>query len=624
MARIPEEIRKVERPPNTVVIPAAKDGRYPVREKIREGNAFKNGRIVGYISGDRFEFKEYGVHYLDRFESVLRYPISTQSFRKVIEEGMEYVDKTMLISQIIDRGTGCVHIYTRPTRFGKSLNLDMLGCFFDINDRGKEDLFRGLDIEYHPLYYRYAAEKNSYPVIRLNMRSISTEDRGSLLSSLRYIVANAYIDAEDLILGNEKCARYEQRILTFIDQSSSDESLLTSISELSTYLFKSTGKASVILMDEYDAFIQGMIGADPERFESIVSILANFMISTFKDNRYLSYGVITGIMRMSQTGIISGLNNAIVHDIFDRESAEYFGYTEDEVGFLLRRASKNPNFDSTAAMDSIRRMYDGYEFGGAGIYNPRSINMFLDYGDLKNPKSYWEQRSDNPILNRLLDSAPESVQNGIADMIEGRSTDAVITPSTLYSDLGGGDRDGSRLLSVLVMTGYLKASVLETLESGYRCLVSLPNGETRHAYDHLLERVRDMRGGYSGRLVQAIADRDADLCGRILNFNLGRNSIRDRWGHDDCKKWLLALLLSEGADASSEREAGNGYPDITVKLRDRSAFVEITTSDETGNYNLERLAEMSVCKAEERRYASGKDVVMAVGWDRKYVSVLFP
>lgn len=499
MARIPEEIRKVERPPNTVVIPAAKDGRYPVREKIREGKAFKNGRIVGYITGDRFEFKEYGVHYLDRFESVLKYPVSSQSFRTIIENGMEYVDKTMLISDIIDDGLGGVHLYSRPNRFGKSLNLDMIGCFFDIRDKGKDDLFKGLEIESFPYYSRYAEQKNAYPVIRLNMCSISTEDEKSMFSSLRSIVANAYMDAKDYLVSDDECVGIDHNVRMFIEKRSSDEDLITSIRELAFYLYKSTGKGSVILMDEYDSFLQGLIGADPEKYKTIVSPLEMFVVSTFKDNRYLSYGVITGVMRVSPIGMVSGLDNAVMHDIFDRKSAKRFGYTENEVGMLLRRASKNSNFDSTEAMRSIKRMYDGYEFGGVGIYNPLSINLFLANGDLKDPRPYWDQSYDNQLLDSLLDSVQESVQEEIAGMVKGWSKEAIICPATLYGDLRGDERDGSRLLSLLVTTGYLKASALETLPVSYRCIVSLPNEEVRYAFDKFLDRMNARVGSVYGQ-----------------------------------------------------------------------------------------------------------------------------
>jgi hypothetical protein len=247
--------------------------------------------------------------------------------------------------------------------------------------------------------------------------------------------------------------------------------------------------------------------------------------------------------------------------------------------------------------------------------------MHLASGDLSNPKAYWEQRSDNDILNGLLDSAPAGIQNEISNLIEsGSGVTKRIWPSTLFSDLSKDDKECSRLYSYLVMTGYLRAEVRASEEVCYICSVLLPNRETKHAYDHLLSRVRSMHDRMAGRLGSLMTGLDSEGCTELLNFHLGRNSVRDPWGHDDCKKWLLSLMLNEGLDAYSERESGNGYPDITVRS-EPAVFVEITTSDEARNSDLDRLAEMSLAKATERRY-SQNGIIMAIGWDRKFVRVM--
>lgn len=547
-----------------------------------------------------------------------------ENFEYMILDDAAYVDKSMLIAYLLSNGLGSVHVFTRPTRFGKSLNLDMLDNYFNICYAGGPDLFKGLEISRH---VEFSEHRNAYPVIRLNMKGIRVDSEEDVFESLKGVVVNSFMRLKrtlDQSLLDDDTRRV---IDHFAYGSPTKTEVLNSILRISLHLETIFGKAPIILMDEYDKFIQRI--GDPKILESCSNILSDFMETTFKTNESRSLCVIMGVMTLSQTGLLSSLNNPLVHDLFDAETAGFFGYTEDEVKFLLEECVDD-DVSREKASTRIREAYDGYVFGGLEIYNPRSVNMYIRSRDYDStPLSYFDTKRDIKPLNDLLFNSPDYIQNEIAALreMEGSFVVKDVYPATIYADLMEDDDECNRLYSYLVMTGYMRAEVIQRLPKTYVCRLSMPSMEARMAYDSLLERVRSMRRQKSSSLLDRMYSRDAESVTEILNFMFRSNSIRDSWSHDECKMYLKDLLFHSGADAFVERELGNGYPDISIASSEHvpAVHIEITTVQEARTTDLETACGLGLRKIIDRGYSDSDPgaVFMSIGWDRKRCLVRF-
>ena len=383
------------------------------------------------------------------------------------------------------------------------------------------------------------------------------------------------------------------------------------------------GAKPVVLMDEYDAFLQDMGRVPPERFNEVIKALSRFMVATFKSNMDFTVGVVTGILRLSQTGMLSGLNNPNMHDIFDEGTGGFFGYTENEVEGLIRGYVPDP-FRSKA-MAYVREIYDGYLFGGTEVYNPRSVNMYLAGGrfDVRS-KEYWEQSRRNQLLDSLLSSVSESVQDRIAGLAaeKDREMSASIEASAVYQDLYCNPSE-TALVSCLVTSGYLKARPVDEVgTSAFECMVSVPSLEMAHAYDGLMSRAR-ARKVKGDSFLDALYSCDSTRATEEFNRHLSSMSVRDGWGHDRCKQHLADYFSSRMLDAKTEAETGNGYADVFVggdrSNRAPDVCIEITTSEETGTGDLARIEQVCWDKFANRMYCSDRPdaLLVAFAWDRK-------
>jgi len=404
-----------------------------------------------------------------------------------------------------------------------------------------------------------------------------------------------------------------------------------SIKDLSRSLFshlvdrdsKKVGTKPVILMDEYDAFMQKMGKVPPEEFDSISKILSDFIVATFKENTSLSLGVMTGVMTLSRTGILSGLNNAAVHTLFDEGSAGFFGYSEDDVGRLLEIYAPEGS-DRSRMMKTVKDTYDGYVFGGKEAYNPRSLNLYLSAGRFDSPPpDYWGGVRDNSFLNALIGATPEDLQESIALLTadRGRVKKLEISQTAVYQDLYDSPTE-SNLCSCLVSMGYLRARPLEERSglSPVMCEVSLPNKEFQSAYGELIEKVRSKHLARDGFL-RALYSEDGERATGEFERHLARMSVRDGWDHDRCKQHLVDYLSSRLLDARAEAETGNGFADVLVEGdRDRPCVcIEVTTSDEARTKDLDAVLDCCWRKFRERGYCRDRPtcLLVAFAWDRK-------
>jgi len=564
--------------------------------------------------------------------------IGNETFDEIRRSDSLYVDKTGLLIDMCDGILGLkrnVHIYTRPTRFGKTLNLSMIDRFFNVAYAGQDDVFKGLEISEH---CEFDVLKNRYPVIRLDMSYLTPDSKESLYESIKVMLSVAFQAIVD-VYGDgwmsDSTAGFFSRVGRL---QLSDSMAIASISNLSSVLMNELKDRNdvpvktkpVIIVDEYDSFIQEIGKVSDEQFNEITMVITKFMRGVLKSNLNYTLGVITGIHTLSQTGIISGLNNAVIHNIFDEGSGRFFGYTEDDIRDIVQRYLPD-DLDKDRILADIKDMYDGYVFGGQEIYNPRSVNMYLNSGRFGSPPGeYWERTCTNNLIDSLLLSVPEQLQDEIADLTleSGKTKRIEIIPSTIYQDLVINKPSTSMVYSYLAVTGYLKARALNGYhdETAVLCDVSLPSKEIRKAYESLIIKVRSRR--ITGNpFFDCLLRFDAEGATKAFNELQFGMSVTDSWTHDECKKDLVRYLRGKGFDARAERSAGNGRPDIIVYKEAKSEFpnmyIEITTSDEIQTTDLDRLLDECWKKFTERSYIEEdrNGMFIAFAWDRRFCRI---
>ena len=560
------------------------------------------------------------------------------SFNSIRLSDALYVDKTGLLVVLckdLSSKKRNVHVCTRPTRFGKTMNLSMIDRFFNVRYQGEKDVFEGLEISGHHEYDQF---KNRYPVIQLDMRLVSAKSDDSVYGGLTEVIRTAYDDFYGLYGGEWMSERTERRFRKYMDDDLNPSEISSAILHLSKLLHDELkddsgtriSRKPVILIDEYDHFLQGMGGKSQDEFDSIRDILSDFITISLKSNKDYSFGVMTGILTLSQTGMISGLNNPVIHNIFDEETGRFFGYTEDEVRNLVDMYVPE-GIDKAKVLRDIKSMYDGYVFGGVEIYNPRSVNMYLADGVFDGPPGeYWERSRRNTFLDDLLLNSPESVQDRIATLVleKGRTEEVSIFPSTVYQDVYNDRSSEDLLYSCLAVTGYLKAVPVSKSHGLVKipCTVSLPSREVEHAYNNLIGTIRSRRIR-GDRFFQCLLSYDSEGATEAFNERLKGLSTRDSWDHDRCKHNLYDYLIANGFVTRTEVPLGNGIIDVSVQ-GDRDSgipdiHIEVTTADEAGCRDLDGILEACWRKFDERRYVDGDPhgMFVAFAWDRRFCRI---
>ena len=336
-----------------------------------------------------------------------RLAIGIDDFRKIIKEDCYYVDKTKFIEAILEDASN-VKLFTRPRRFGKTLNMSMLKYFFDVRESEENrELFNGLDIEKS----KYIDEQGKYPTILISLKSIKYETWEESLEQLKSLVSNLYNEFEYI----RKCLN-ESEIELFNDIWFKKENgeYANSLKNLTSFLYKYYKKEVVLLIDEYD--IPLITAHKYGYYNEIINFYKIFLGEALKTNQYLKMGVLTGIIRVIKTGIFSDLNNLKVYSILEKKYSEFFGFTEEEVKKALQY------FNIEEELTNVKYWYDGYKFGNSELYNPWSIINFLDGRELKN---YWVGTSENFLIKNILENST-SRTNEILDKLSEYDIDTIV------------------------------------------------------------------------------------------------------------------------------------------------------------------------------------------------------
>lgn len=487
-------------------------------------------------------------------------PIGIDNFKKIRDLDAYYVDKTGLIIDMVSRPATEVFLFTRPRRFGKSMNMSMLDAFFAIDYDGVK-WFDGLKVMSDS---KCRGIMNSYPVISLSLNGLNAKDYEEFISDLKSImqdVCNRY----SYLVNWKTDSNSRKRFIDLMDGTASDSELKRSLRTLSSALHEYHETKAIILIDECDKVINGSYGIDDH--ERILDFMRDFLSNGLKGNDSLEFGVMTGVMQIAKESIFSGLNNLCTNNIFSRDFDEEFGFTENEVAEILSYYGHSERFDE------VKEWYDGYRFGDADIYNPWSIFNYVRNGF--ETDSYW-LNGGNPalILESMNLNGPNAVK-AISDLYNNGKMTVGLDRSLTLAELDS----MNGLLSLMTGSGYLKAV---PAENGLYTL-SLVNKEVRNG---LLGQLANGCGRslQMNKISEALIDGRPDDVRRYFENSLG-SQLDSKLAKDEryYQAFMLGLLncLTSEYYVKSEYRGGNGYADIAVIPRNgKGPFVIIELKDE--------------------------------------------
>ena len=540
--------------------------------------------------------------------NTLKLPVGIDDFRKLRESHFYYVDKTRLIEQLLLNWSE-VTLFTRPRRFGKTLNMSMLKSFFDIGT--DKALYDGLYISGNKeLCDEYMGK---FPVIFLSLKSVEGLTYDEAFEAFVRIMGKE-VTRLSFLADSDKLTQIEQeqyKGLTIMKNGRlvfDKEKLISSLQLLSQLLYKHYGKKVVILIDEYDvpldkAFQNGY-------YKEMVSLIRGLFGQALKTNEFLQFAVLTGCLRISKESIFTGLNNFKVMSITDSRFDEQFGFTDTEVKKLLSDYGMDSHFDE------VKEWYDGYHFGKADVYCPWDVINHVDHlrddSDAK-PQTYWINSSGNSLVRRLINRADSSTKDEIERLIAGEAIEKVIRLDLTYDEI---DNTIDNIWSVLFTTGYLtKIGEVKLPDSeSYAYKLVIPNKEVREVFvlqiQEWFKAVVANDNDTMKLLSKAILDKDETIIARQLNIVMGRMiSILDTKAPDDMKEnfyhgLLLGLLRGSNPDwlIKSNRESGDGFSDILIKPENPDLGIVIEVKYAKEFKGLDAACDAAMAQIKQKRY----------------------
>lgn len=510
-----------------------------------------------------------------------------------------YVDKTLLIKEFLDRRP-LVSLFTRPRRFGKTLNMDMLRVFFEISDEDTSRYFA--DKAIWNCGEEYRTYQGKYPVIFLTFKDVKFDTWEATIDKIRGLLQEEYGRHQELI-DSDKLSQYEKIYFTKILDSSANEVELTfALERLSKMLAVHYGKAPIIIIDEYDTPIQE--GYSKDFYDEIIGFMRNFFSGAFKDNKNLSYGFLTGILRIAQESIFSGLNNLSVNTVMDEEYDSFFGFTSDEVKKMLEY------YGMSKKESELKDWYDGYLFGSEEIYNPWSVINYISRGGI--PQAYWVNTGKNEILEDLLKVATDDITERLYALLHGERIIARIDQNVVYSSL---TEEPANIYSLLLVAGYLKAPKKELQADGsYLCEVSIPNREIAAVYkseilSHFLQ-VGVITRNTANKIAESLYANDyKKLQNAVAEYMDKSISFYDGGAEGFYHGLMLGLiaLMDNQYKIKSNRESGDGRYDICLIPREEKypgIIMELKWKEKLSEAALVSLAEEALVQIDELRYDS--------------------
>ena len=532
-------------------------------------------------------------------------PIGIENFGEFSTEGFYYVDKTPFIKELL-QNWGKVNLFTRPRRFGKSLNMSMLKNFFEIGNI--PELFAGLKImEEKELCEKYMGK---FPVISISLKSVDGLKYEAAVAALRRVIGNEACRF-DFLAESERLGQNDKGLYSGLADVKDGKFLMTddlltdSLQTLSQLLEKHYGQKVILLLDEYDVPLDKAFQGG--YYDEMVSLIRNLLGNALKTNDSLYFAVLTGCLRISKESIFTGLNNLKVHTISDVRYDEYFGFTNADVDQLLEF------YGLSSYKNMIRDWYDGYRFGDTDVYCPWDVINYCDEllaAPNTPPKNYWANTSGNDLVRRMLKNASLTTKNEVEELLNGGQITKRIKQELTYREI---DDSIEHVWSVLYATGYLTGKHAEQEDADIFQLW-IPNGEIRKLFYELVEDwFREVTRSDTARISRfcgAFPAGDTDTIQEMLSDYLWDSiSVRDTAVRRNMKEnfyhgMLLGLLQSQDSWlVKSNAETGEGYSDISIQTPERVGIViELKYADDG---NLETACKAALRQIEEKKYAHG-------------------
>jgi hypothetical protein len=550
---------------------------------------------------------------------IKKLPVGVSDFKEIVTGEYCYVDKTLFIKEIIDKGDK-VLIIPRPRRFGKTLNLSMLKYFYDCcppegtpkagprsaangTDRTSavKKLFDSFNI--CKAGKQYVDKMGKFPVIFLSFRTIKELDWETCWSKIKQLIQEEYLKHDYLINSSKLKSQEKDYFKKIIDRKGNKGDYENSLEKLLIFLSRHYGTRSVILIDEYDAPVHA--GFNHDYYDEIINFMRNFLCGGLKDtDQYLEKSVLTGIMRIARESIFSGLNNPGVYTLLSKEFDDKFGFTEQEVKTLLA------DFRVSDMGEQVQKWYDGYRFGKQVIYNPWSIINFLG-SEEKGFKPYWINTSDNKIVESLLSKGGKELKEELEQLIRGETIEKIVEENIVLKDI---DSDEDSLWSFLLMGGYLKQTskrMDEVMEKTYYSL-SIPNKEVRSTYTRIVRRYfsTKIENKKLEIMLKALIEGDVGLFEKMLRkVVLAVFSYHDFGGEPEKVYHALVagllIWISNTHEIKSNRESGYGRYDIMILPKDINQVgyvIEFKAVDLEDNETIEIAVEAALKQIEEKKY----------------------
>lgn len=550
----------------------------------------KNGELPGAIKeGRKWLIPDETIH-MNHFAKNKSLPIGVSDF-KLATTGYYYVDKTLMIRDFLDKKP-MVSLFTRPRRFGKTLNMDMLRVFFEKTNEDTSVYFKDKQIWQCGDYY--TKHQGQYPVIFLTFKDVKSMTWEETFQKIRRLISLEFIRHNELETSSVLTAYEKEQYHLLAGDSGDEVDCQMGLQLLSLLLHKHYGRECIIIIDEYDTPIQQ--GHTCNFYPEIVNFMRNFFSGGLKDNPHLAFGFLTGILHVAKESIFSGMNNLKTYSILDDGYSSYFGFTEKEVKDMLRYYGKDDKYNE------LSEWYDGYRFGNTEIFNPWSVINYIS--DNCFPKAFWQSTGSNEIIGEIIQTATPEITKDLYKLLCGEKIAAYIDTGVIYPEV---QNNPYSVYSFLLVAGYLKvANIYPQSDGNFMCDVAIPNKEITFVYEkEVLNRTNQNSLAIS--ISQAIFSKDTQKLQALLeDFMVKSISSIDGANEGFYHGMMLGLcaILGNRYKIRSNRESGLGRFDIQLMplTKGMPGFIFEFKHTKDEHTDLSALADSALQQIEAKKY----------------------
>lgn len=566
----------------------------------------KNGELPGAIKeGRKWLIPDETIH-MNHFAKNKSLPIGVSDF-KLATTGYYYVDKTLMIRDFLDKKP-MVSLFTRPRRFGKTLNMDMLRVFFEKTNEDTSVYFKDKQIWQCGDYY--TKRQGQYPVIFLTFKDVKSMTWEETFQKIRRLISLEFIRHNELETSSVLTSYEKEQYHLLAGDTGDEVDCQMGLQLLSLLLHKHYGRECIIIIDEYDTPIQQ--GHTCNLYPEIVNFMRNFFSGGLKDNPHLAFGFLTGILRVAKESIFSGMNNLKTYSILDDGYSSYFGFTEKEVKDMLRYYGKDDKYNE------LSEWYDGYRFGNTEIFNPWSVINYIS--DNCFPKAFWQSTGSNEIIGEIIQTATPEITKDLYKLLCGEKIAAYIDTGVIYPEV---QNNPYSIYSFLLVAGYLKvANIYPQSDGNFMCDVAIPNKEITFVYEkEVLNRTNQNSLAIS--ISQAIFSKDTQKLQSLLeDFMVKSISSIDGANEGFYHGMMLGLcaILGNRYKIRSNRESGLGRFDIQLMplAKGMPGFIFEFKHTKDEHTDLSALADSALQQIEAKKYDTelrdnGVNLIISIG-----------